>query len=177
MFIKFDSFSSQQPTFLDPVNKVLYVMATTRHKVQQLHKQVKFSVGNQVGKITRELDKESLLNQSPLYTKHTWSILPIIKPVLLSMLQSHICLIFQSRPPCSRPMLLYHVTCHVTVVSHASSSFKIKIKEKKKKIVSVQAFHNSTFFLGFRFQKNFFLIPPNSLTYLLILLIPFQTLF
>jgi len=37
-------------------------MATTRHKVQQLHKRVKLLVGNQVGKITRELNKESLLN-------------------------------------------------------------------------------------------------------------------
>jgi len=49
-----------------------------------------------------------------------------------------------------------HVTCHVTVVSHASSSSKRKIKEKRKenqykirkikekknKIVSVQASYN-----------------------------------
>ena len=28
----------------------------------------------------------------------------------------------------------HHVTCHVTVVSHASSSSKRKIKKKKKKI-------------------------------------------
>jgi len=54
-------------------------------------------------------------------------------------------------------MMSHHVTCHVTVVSHASSpskrkrkekrkenQYKIrKIKEKKKKIVSVQAFHNT----------------------------------
>jgi len=48
------------------------------------------------------------------------------------------------------------VTCHVTVVSHASSSSKIKIKEKEKenqykirkiKIVSVPAFHNITEYL------------------------------
>jgi len=52
--------------------------------------------------------------------------------------------------------MLHHVTCHVTVVSHASwlskrkrkekgkeNQYKIrKIKEKKNKIVSVQAFHN-----------------------------------
>jgi len=45
-------------TFLNLIN----IVVTTRHKVQQLYKQVKLSVGNQVGKITRELDKESLLN-------------------------------------------------------------------------------------------------------------------
>jgi len=53
-------------------------------------------------------------------------------------------------------MMSHHVTCHVTAVSHASSSSKRKIKEKRKenqykirkieekknKIVSVQAFHN-----------------------------------
>ena len=64
--------------------------------------------------------------------------------------------IFQILPPCSRPMTLHHVTYHVTAVSHASSSSKRKIKEKRKenqykirkikekknKIVSVQASHN-----------------------------------
>jgi len=53
-------------------------------------------------------------------------------------------------------MTSHHVTCHVTVVSHVSSSSKIKIKEKEKenqykirkikekknKIVSVQASYN-----------------------------------
>ena len=28
-----------------------------------------------MGKITRELDKESLLNLSPIYTEYTWSVL------------------------------------------------------------------------------------------------------
>ena len=63
--------------------------------------------------------------------------------------------IFQILPPCSRPMMSHHVTCHVTIVSRASSlskrkrkekenQYKIrKIKEKKKKIVSVQASYNS----------------------------------
>ena len=67
----------------------LSVVAITKYKVQQLHKRVKLLVGNQVEKITRELNKESLLNQSPLYTKHAWSIL-----------QPHVCLIPYSRPPC-----------------------------------------------------------------------------
>jgi len=40
-------------------------------------------------------------------------------------------------------MTLHHVTCHVTAVSHASSSSKRKIKEKKNKIVNVQVSHNS----------------------------------
>jgi len=52
-----------------------------------------------------------------------------------------------------------------------------KIKEKKRKIVSVQAFHNSTPLLEFHFQRNFFFIPPDPLTHLLISLILFQTFF
>ena len=51
--------------------------------------------------------------------------------------------IFQILPPCSRPMMSHHVTCHVTAVSCASSSSKRKIKEKKNKIVSVQVSYNS----------------------------------
>jgi len=39
-------------------------------------------------------------------------------------------------------MTSHHVTCHVTVVSCASSLSKRKIKEKKNKIISVQASHN-----------------------------------
>ena len=64
--------------------------------------------------------------------------------------------IFQILLLCSRPIMSHHVTCHVTVVSHASSSSKRKIKEKIKenqykirkiklklnKIVSVQVSHN-----------------------------------
>ena len=38
---------------------------------------------------------------------------------------------FQILPPHSRPMTSHHVTCHMTVVSCASSSSKRKIKEKK----------------------------------------------
>ena len=75
------------------------VVATTRHKVQQLHKQVKLLVGNQVGKITREFNKEPLLYQSPIYTKCSWSVLPIINPALMSMLHSHVHLISYSRLP------------------------------------------------------------------------------
>ena len=41
------------------------------------------------GKFTRELDKESLLNQSPIYTEYTWSVL-----------HPHVCLISYSRPLC-----------------------------------------------------------------------------
>ena len=59
--------------------------------------------------------------------------------------------IFQILLLCSRSMTSYHVTCHVTTVSHASSLSKIKrkekqnwyeirkIKDKKIKIVSVQS--------------------------------------
>ena len=62
-------------------------------------------------------------------------------------------IIFQILPSYSRPMTSHHVTCHVTVVSCASSlskrkrktkekqnQYKIrKIKEKKIVIVSVQS--------------------------------------
>ena len=47
-------------------------------------------------------------------------------------------IIFQILPPCSRPMMSHHVTCHMTAVSHASLSSKRKIK-----IVSVQVSHNN----------------------------------
>ena len=42
-------------------------------------------------------------------------------------------IIFQVLPPCSRPMMSHHVTCHVTAMSCAFSSSKNKIKEKKNK--------------------------------------------
>ena len=92
-----------------------------------------------------------------------WSVLTIIKPALMSALYLtqgyhiiYICpnIIFQTFSPCSRPMTSHHVTCHVTMVSYASSLSKRKEKEKKKKIniksenkrkiqiVSVQTSHN-----------------------------------
>ena len=40
-------------------------------------------------------------------------------------------IIFWILLPCSRPMTSHHVTCHVTAISHASSS---SIKEKEKEI-------------------------------------------
>ena len=66
-------------------------------------------------------------------------------------------IIFQILLPCSRPMTSYHVTCHVTAMSCASSS-SIKRKEKeiqkkrniksrkidkrKRKMLVSKAFHN-----------------------------------
>ena len=41
-------------------------------------------------------------------------------------------IIFQILLPPFRLMTSYHVTCHVTAVSHASSLFKSKIKETRK---------------------------------------------
>ena len=77
-----------------------------------------------------------------------WSVLTIIKPALIFMLCLYICLMFYLRllccicpdvifwilPPCSRPMMSHHVTCHVTAVSHISSSSRIKKKRKTKLI-------------------------------------------
>ena len=74
-----------------------------------------------------------------------WSVLTIIKPVLMSILyftQDHyvvyMCpdVIFQILLLCSRPMMSHHVTCHVTTMSCASSLLikrKIKGNSKEKK--------------------------------------------
>ena len=51
--------------------------------------------------------------------------------------------IFQILLLCSRPMTSHHVTCHVTVMSCASSlSLKRKRKRKRKMLVS-KVFHNN----------------------------------
>ena len=69
-----------------------------------------------------------------------WSMLTIIKPALMFILcltqdyhVIYMCLdiIFQILPPCFRLMISHHVICHVTAVSHVSSSSR---KEKKSKI-------------------------------------------
>jgi len=44
-------------------------------------------------------------------------------------------IIFQTLPSGSRLMMSHHVTCHVTSLSRASSSFKRKEKEKENKIL------------------------------------------
>ena len=77
------------------------VIATT-HQTQSPMTALTSKSQNRIssGKFTRELNKKSLLNQSPIYTKHAWSMLPIFNPTLMSMLHSHSCLMFYSRPPC-----------------------------------------------------------------------------
>ena len=61
---------------------------------------------------------------------------PYVHALFSCLLQGHhivfMCpdVIFQTLPLCSRPMMLPHVTCHVTMVSYASSLSK---KEKKRK--------------------------------------------
>ena len=79
-----------------------------------------------------------------------WSMLSIIKSTLMPMLhpyvhyssashlpQDHhivsVCpdIIFQILLPCSRPMTLYYVTCHVTAMSCATFLSKRKLKKKK----------------------------------------------
>ena len=52
------------------------------------------------GDFTRELDKEPLLNQSPIYTNGSWSVLLINNPALMSILHPHSCLMSYLRPPC-----------------------------------------------------------------------------
>ena len=51
------------------------------------------------GDFTRELNKEPLLNQSPIYTNGSWSILLINNPALMSILHPHSYLISYLRPP------------------------------------------------------------------------------
>ena len=103
-------------------------------------------------------------------------------------------IIFQILLSCFRSMMSHHVTCHVTAMSHASS---LSIKKKKKKEKEIQkkrniksrkinkrkrkmlvskSFHNTTPLLRFHFQRNFLFISPDNPTYLLIFLVPFQTL-
>ena len=68
--------------------------------------------------------------------------------------------IFQILLLCSRPMTLHHVTCHVTVMSHASSSSlkrKIKIKsrkidKRKRKILVSKVFHNTSSLVAIIFK-------------------------
>ena len=122
--------------------------------------------------ITRELDKEFLLNYYSIYINYTWSMLLIFTPALMSIFHPYICfmstlrlldyilcpdLIFQIFLLCSRPMTSHYVICQVTIISHASLLSKIirrKEKEKKgninpknvykeKKIVSVQSIYNT----------------------------------
>jgi len=95
------------------------------------------------GEFTRELDKESLLNLSLIYTKSSWSVLLIINPALMSMLLPHVrlkatMLYTYALMSSSRSfyhilglMTSCHVTRHVTEMSRASSSSKIKRKENK----------------------------------------------
>ena len=91
------------------------------------------------GEFTRELDKESLLNQSPIYTKSSWSMLLIINPALMSMLLPHVCLKATMLYTCaliSSSRSFYHIlglmmSRHVTEMSRASSSSKIKRKRKQ----------------------------------------------
>ena len=52
-----------------------------------------------------------------------------------------------------------------------------KIDKIKRKMLVSKVFHNSTPLLRFHFQRNFFFVPPDPLTLLLIFLIPFQTFF
>ena len=119
-------------------------------------------------KFTRELNKESLLNQSLIYTKSSWSMLLIINPALMSMLLSHVRLKATMLPTCALTsssrsfyhilglMMSHHVICHVTAMSCASLlSLKRKeiqkkrniksrkIDKRKRKMLMSKAFHNN----------------------------------
>ena len=65
--------------FLIQYRETLSVVATTKQ-----HKQVNLLIGYQVG-ITRELNKESLLNCYPIYISYRWSMLTLNNPALMSM--------------------------------------------------------------------------------------------
>ena len=98
--------------------------------------------------------------------------------------------IFQILLLCSRPMMSHHVTCYITCLfivtkrkrkrnsKEKKRNIKSrKINKRKRKMLASKAFYNSTPLLRFRFQRNFFFVPPDPLTSLLIFLIPFQTFF
>ena len=96
------------------------------------------------GEFTRELNKESLLNQSSIYTKFSWSVLLIINPALMSMFLPHVHLKATMLYTCalmSSSRSFYHIlglmmSRHVTEMSRASSSSKIKRKRKQNPIKS-----------------------------------------
>jgi len=99
-------------------------------------------------------------------------------------------IIFQILLPCSRSMMSHHVTCHVTAMSHASSSLikkkeiqkkrnikSRKIDKRKRKMLVSKAFHNMLALLSnLNSSKGIFISasrPSSSPTsyYLLILLL------
>ena len=90
----------QQQEQLVALQALLYVMATTYHKGQMITQAINLSNGISSGKFTRELDKEPLLNQCPIYTDCSWSVLQLSNPTLMSMLHPYVCLTSSSRPPC-----------------------------------------------------------------------------
>ena len=124
------------------------------------------SLGYNVG-ISQENSTRSLFLIRVLYTKSSWSVLLIINSALMSMLLSHVRLMATmlytyALTSSSRSfyhilglMTLCHVTHHVTVMSHASSSSlkrkeiqkkrnikSRKIDKRKGKMLMSKAFHN-----------------------------------
>ena len=74
-----------------PITRTLHCCSNHQTQCPMISLTSKSQSRIQCGKFTRELDKKSLLNQSPIYIKHAWSVLLIIKPALLFTLYPHVC--------------------------------------------------------------------------------------
>ena len=116
---------------------MLYSVVATTYQKTNDHTSGKSLSGISSGELIRELDKESLLNQYPIYILSTSG--PCYNLMSASFLTqgdhvAYICsdVIFQIFPLCSRLMMSHHVTCHVTAMSRASS-LSLTRKEKKRK--------------------------------------------
>ena len=116
--------------------------------------------------IIREFNKESLLNCYLIYINYTWSMLPIIKPALISMFHPHILLKATMLHLCALILssrFFYHILglwhhimwyvmwlqCHMPL-HHPKSrkQNKINIKsetldKRKEKLLLSKAFHNT----------------------------------
>ena len=107
---------------------------------------------------SQENSTRSLCLIRVLYIQNTHGLCYILISTLFLTQGHHIVymcpdVIFQILLLHSRPMTSHHVTCHVTAMSHASSSslkekIKIKIKfrkidKRKRKMLVSKAFHNT----------------------------------
>ena len=90
-------------------------------------------------------------------------------------------IIFQILLPCSRPMISHHVTCHVTSMSHASSSSikekeiqkkrdikSRKIDKRKRKMLVSKTFHNTTSTLLIKLATYFVLIKSLMISFIIV---------
>jgi len=119
------------------------VVTTTLSQGQMITQTVNLLKWISSRNFTRELDKEPLLNESPIDTKSSWSVLLIINPALIFMLLFHVHLKVAMLYTCALMLssrsfhhllgLLHHIMWHVMWLQCHVPFHCPKIKEKKKK--------------------------------------------